>query len=300
MCLTKLPGGDALRREGDALLLTFAGKRRVLSTSAACGGVREDLTAVFNYDLSRGKTARCEMLAPTQAGHMRAVARMLGLEEGRVTGLCTAAQVANAAIVGEEWGGTTVTAIVTAGVDENACRAGDPASWQESEGALGLPVGTINLLLHIGADLDAGALATALITATEAKCAALQELRLPSLYSSGLATGSGTDGAVLVAIPGAHTLTDAGKHSKLGELVGRAVHAAVRRALFLQTGADARRLQNPERHLARWRLPPQELAAFSDKPVEAALTAHLLDLEAWGVFTREQTAPLLDKIKGQG
>ena len=300
MLLNTLPGGDELHQVGHALLLTFGGRRRVLSTSAARGGVSEDLTAAFNCDLSRGKTVISEMLGNTMAEHMRAVAGRLGLNPDHVTGLCTAAQVTNAALVQERWEDTMVTAIATAGVDENGSRAGDPASWQERGGTLGIPVGTVNLLLHISADLNPGALATALITATEAKCAVMQELRLPSLFSSGLATGSGTDGAVIVSDCGAQELTDAGKHSKLGEMLGKAVHTAVRHALFLQTGAGPQRLQEPLRHLTRWKLPEAELEAFVGRPVEAALYAHLLDLQAWGIFSHEQMAKQMEIIKKQG
>ncbi|NCB63551.1 MAG: adenosylcobinamide amidohydrolase [Clostridia bacterium] len=292
-----LSNGDHARRLGHALVLTFAGPRRVLSTSAYRGGVREDLRCVYNYDMSHGKTRLCELLAPTQAEHMRLTAVSLGLPD-ESSGLCTGAQIANLSVAAEVWDGVTVTAMVTAGIDENGGRAGDPASWQEKDGTLGLPVGTINLLLHFDCDLPDGVLAVALITATEAKCAAVQELLLPSVVSTGLATGSGTDGAILICDPGAaHRLTDAGKHSKLGEQIGRAVLRAVKEALLLQSGAGPERLQNPDRHLARWRLPEGTQRAFLGRPVQAALCAHLLDLESWGVFSPAQIKPAWDKLE---
>lgn len=63
----------------------------------------------------------------------------------------------------------------------------------------------------------------AIITATEAKTAALQDLKVPSTYSPEvLATGTGTDFT--------------GGHSKMGELIGRAVYRAVREGLCKQNG----------------------------------------------------------------
>ena len=44
-----------------------------------------------------------------------------------------------------------------------------------------------------------GCMARALVTATEAKTAAIQELMGGSLYSTGLATGSGTDNMMIIA-----------------------------------------------------------------------------------------------------
>ncbi|MCU6396733.1 adenosylcobinamide amidohydrolase, partial [Enterobacter quasiroggenkampii] len=80
----------------------------------------------------------------------------------------------------------------------------------------------------------------ALVTCTEAKTAALQELMAGSNYSRGIATGSGTDGTIIVCNSKSKIkLTNAGKHSKLGELIGVAVKKAVKEALFLQTGLCA-------------------------------------------------------------
>ena len=66
-----------------------------------------------------------------------------------------------------------------------------------------------------------GILARALVTATEAKTAALQELILGSRYSSGLATGTGTDQILAISDPQAKLMiSDCGKHTKPGELLG--------------------------------------------------------------------------------
>ena len=77
----------------------------------------------------------------------------------------------------------------------------------------------------------------AVMTATEAKAVALQQLMARSIYSTGIATGSGTDMIVIVADPGSSRhLSNAGKHSKLGELIGLSVIQATTAALEMETG----------------------------------------------------------------
>jgi len=120
----------------------------------------------------------------------------------------------------------------------NGGRIGDPAFFHERQGeTVTIPAGTINILLYINADLPEETLTRALVTCTEAKTAALQELMAGSCYSRGIATGSGTDGTVIICNSKSDSrLFYAGKHSKLGELIGITVKQAVKEALFLQTG----------------------------------------------------------------
>ena len=69
-----------------------------------------------------------------------------------------------------------------------------------------------------------GTLAKTAISCAEAKVAALQELMASSRYSGGLATGSGTDGIIVVCNPESeNVLTDAGHHSELGECIGKSM-----------------------------------------------------------------------------
>jgi len=235
----KLPGGDLLCRDDRAIVIKLAGKRKILSTSCLNGGYREDLRCLFNFcEVYGSENERCEMRASTNEGHLRLVAGELGLPAEGASGLSTAAKMKYAAIRSEYYEDFSVTALVTAGIDGNGSRAGDPALWHEKEG---IPVlekpGTINIFLFIDAHLSAGALSRALVTCTEAKTAALQEVLAPSCYSSGLATGSGTDGTIIVSNAEAKTrLTNAGQHSKLGEYIGRVVKMAVKEALVAESG----------------------------------------------------------------
>ncbi len=233
-----LSNGDCVHRYGKSVVIPFGGARKVLSTSPLNGGYKENLTAVFNNDGNPGAGMACKLRAPTYEEHMRLIASELGLDPDKTAGIGTAASMENVSIKNESFENLTVTAIVTGGVEVNGGRAGDPASFHERVGKTEvLNHGTINILLSIDADLPEGTMARALVTCTEAKTAALQELMAGSNYSSGLATGSGTDGTILICNPmSGIVLTNAGKHSKLGELIGRSVKAAVKEALFKQSG----------------------------------------------------------------
>ena len=149
--LTQPGTGEVLEQGKKSLILTFPSPRRVLSTSVYNGGVREDLTAVFNYDCKSEETGRCDMRADSYEEELRLTARELGLDPAHTTGLSTAAQMHNAAQASASFEGVLVTVIATGGIDKNAVRAGDPASYWERAGVFS-PVepGTINLLVLLG------------------------------------------------------------------------------------------------------------------------------------------------------
>lgn len=255
MKLCQLSNQDTLHRYKKALVLTFAGPRNTLSTGPDNGGFREDLKAVFNVDINPGAGMGCVMRGKTYEEHMNIIAKEdLGLDPATCTGLCTAASMENVSIKTKVYDDFTVTAIVTGGIEHNGGRVGDTALWHEREGMFcPEPPGTINILLHIDADLDPGAIARSLVTCTEAKTAAIQELLAPSCSSHGIATGSGTDGTIIITNPQSKTrLTNAGKNSKLGEYIGVAVMAAVKEALSLQSGLNPAYQHDVLRRLGRF------------------------------------------------
>ena len=231
MKIYQLACGDELHYYKKSLVLCFQGPRKVLSTGLNQGGCRSDLQAVFNNDGNPGPGVQFALRAGTYREHLDIIAKEdLGLDPEKCTGFCTAASMDNVSIQSMKHEHFTVTAIVTGGIDGNGGRIGDPACHSEKPG-------TINILLHMDANLLDGALVKALVSCTEAKVAAIQELLAPSRYSRGLATGSGTDGIIVVCNTAPEKkLTDAGQHSKLGEYIGKTVKKAVKEALFLQTG----------------------------------------------------------------
>lgn len=301
MILHRFSNGDTLDRRDQALIATFVGRRDVLSTSSYNGGYRRQLLAVFNHDCKENGRKDTPLKADTYEAHMKIIAAKLGLDPDFSCGLSTAADMENVSIVSETYSDVTVTAVVTGGIDCNGGRVGDPADWHESDGVSQPASGTINILLFIDANLPEGTLARVLITCTEAKTAALQELLAPSLYSSGIATGSGTDGVIIVSNADSPVyLTFAGKHAKLGELIGRTVMKAVKEALYLQTGLDASQQFDVFSRLGRYGITREKMlncypdidinklntiSIQADMVVAASVYAHLLDQMEWGLIT---------------
>jgi len=302
MAIHRFDNGDTLERYDDSIVACLAGKRSVLSTAPLNGGRRDDLKWIFNHG---GETSG-EMKAPTYEGHVAVVASELGLAPEYSSGMSTAAHMENASVKTLAFEDTSVTAVVTGGIDVNAGRVGDEALWHERGGKIAFVAGTINILLFIDAHLTEGALVRSLVTCTEAKTAAIQELLVPSRYSTGLATGSGTDGTIIVANPQAPVkLTDAGKHFKLGELIGRTVMAAVKEALFLQTGLCPERQMDIIRRLDRFGVTEDALIerlyekglpykGFTERfesirrertlVAKSSAYAHILDQLSWGMI----------------
>ena len=233
--LFRSSSGERVYRQDTSIVVHLPRGRSVLSTSWLNGGYRTDMECVFNHSISfHGDEG--ELRGGSAESHMSFVASELGFDPSRSTGLMTSANMVNAALVTRSFRGVEVTAVVTGGIDVNGGRAGDPASYFQEDGKTQMIGGTINIILLIGADLPEYALTRAVITASEAKAVALQELMAQSRYSSGIATGSGTDMIALVSNnTSPFKLTDTGKHSKLGELIGRCVIEATQQALSRQS-----------------------------------------------------------------
>lgn len=325
MLLKRLSTNDLVTVFKDCIKIEFVGKRNVLSTCAYNGGYQENLNRVFNYDSSHNKTVHSEMKAPTLKEHMKIIAEEIGLETESSAGMCTAAQMKNVAIKELEHQGVTVTAIVTGGIEVNGGRAGDPASWYEKGGrikSIQLVSGTINIMLVIDAMITEEVLASALMTATEAKVVAVQELLLPSKYSRGIATGSGTDKMIIIGNPSSKIkLTDAGKHSKLGELIGKSVILAVKEALDKQTNANPKTQHSVIKRMERYGVTKERLHILLSRKKEyndftylywenlienadknsklvvtASIYAHLLDELEWGLLSEKEVRKASEMI----
>lgn len=142
--------------------------------------------------------------------------------------------------------GVRVSAAVTGGVRGNGGRAGDPASFDESERHYSWKSGTIVIIVAVEAALTDGALFDAMLTATQAKSTVLQELMARSLYSRGIATGSGTDQVGVACLSKVEKLvTSAGPSTDIGDAVARCVREALFKALDLQSGMSLRTQCDP-------------------------------------------------------
>ncbi len=172
------------------------------------------------------------------SSHIHAkMAEQLKLERSQINTMATAADMDNLAVVTREYGPLTVTVLATAGAKSNAIRTGvDEGRHIEGE-TKNVPHGTINIMLLTNARLTDGAMARAIVTVTEGKTAALEDLKVPSTYTPAVqATGTGTDSVIVVSGATGPRATSAGGHSRIGELIGKATYEAVVEALGKQNG----------------------------------------------------------------
>lgn len=300
-----LLNGDQLVCTEQAAILTFSGPRAVLSTAANGGGLRRGLTAVFNYS-DCGPAGVCQpMEGDTLRDHQQAVARRLGLDPEHTAGLDTAVNLDNMVLVTRRWQELWVTAAVSAGADVNALCAGDPATLTEQDGQpCAVPAGTINIFLITGQSLSPGAMVELVLTATEAKTAVLRDLMQGSSVSPRLATGTGTDGLVIVCDDSGTSpcLLNAGKHFKFGELTAQAVSQAVTEALMRQTGLCPEFQRSLLRRLQRFGVTADSLRARCPKELPGGDTAFhraltKLDHDAFAVSAAALYLHLADQLQ---
>lgn len=299
---------EEICRTDDSIFINLPPGRAVLSTSWINGGYQEGLSGVFNHQPPHHATCSHNLEGGSVEAYMAIVAGRLGFDPEKSAGLLTAAKMKHAAVVTRSFRGVEVTAVITGGIEVNGGRAGDPASYFQENGKIEMISGTINTLLLIGAHLPAYAMTKAIMTATEAKAAALQELMAQSRYSSGIATGSGTDGiAVITDTTHEKYLTDAGKHSKLGELIGIVVKEATTTTLRRQSELSAESQADIMVRLNRFGVKEDDLWVFAtrldgenrkpgffrslqkisrDPAILAAVTAiiHIMDEISWGLL----------------
>ncbi|MCP4672388.1 MAG: ABC transporter substrate-binding protein [Desulfobacula sp.] len=159
----------------------------------------------------------------------------LNLDQKETSILITGADMNNLAIKNEKFKALEVYAFVTAGVNSNAMRMGrDKGGFYEP--------GTINIILMSNMQMSSRAMTRAIITATEAKTAALLDMDIRSSYANGAyrATGTGTDNVAVIGGQG-KILKNTGGHTKLGELIAKAVYKGVQEAIAKQNRITEKR-----------------------------------------------------------
>ena len=315
--LAILSGGDRVYREEDTVVVEFRGARDVVSSSVINGGYRKDLSAVLNNHYPGDQP----MTVDAYISSMNNLIKRFGYDPLKVSPMGTGVPMRNVVIKTAQYKEFVVTAVVTAGAEGNPGRVGDKAFYDSINTKKMPSPGTINIILHMNADMPPGVLTRAIVTATEAKTAALQELILGSRYSQGLATGTGTDQIIVISNPQAKfSIGDTGKHTKPGELIGRVVKDAVKEALFLQNGFSGEKMHDIDRRMSRFGISKQRIFADYNKVnddaaatknlesafkklnndgktlVNTSLLAHLLDQYNWGLLSFEETSAATDNI----
>ena len=243
---------DEIYLNNDSIVVKFANRKNGIVSSWLNGGYREDLSAVFNHQLSQDEIDEYD-----EGGILGFLERLsedyftkLELKSNKLSGLVTSAQIDKYSIAVEMYKGIEVVAITTAGVRVNAVSAGDSASYYELNGEYSFDLddafntnivsdlenkpkpGTINNIILINCRLDESSLLLAEMVAVEAKAVALRELMTSSNYSNEVATGTGTDGiAIFSSLESENYIENVSKHAKIGELIGKAVIRSIKEAL---------------------------------------------------------------------
>lgn len=191
-----------------------------------------------------------------------------------------------------EFGPTRCAAIAVADLNGGTPRAGSKDGGCRS---------SASVVVLIDADMSVSSMARAMVTATEAVTAAIQDLGLRDTAGR-CGTGAASFSIAIVTDPDANLhLRNAGKHSKLGELIGRTVHDAVVESakaggLRRNTAGDAiavldgRGLDIEGMNSASARPGKARSGMLSDPVISAGISAilHLDDEIEWGLVPEDE------------
>ena len=213
-----------VRVHRDALILSFPGSARVLSWAVLNGGFCY-AEHIINQHVRIDDTRFCTQ----PASWLNESATGLDLQ-GTVVAMATAVDMKNLVQVSQSSSGGQVTCFATVGCG-NALSVGDPAPVTSEEPAL---LHTINMIVTVQPGLSDEAMVEGIQIATEGRVRALYEVGVSSSVSNVSATGTGTDCIAIVSLD-SERAPYCGKHTQLGELIGRAAYTAVKNGLALTT-----------------------------------------------------------------
>jgi len=216
--------------ETNTLLVGFSENRRVLST---VDGYRRVSYVGNSYIPSEIENK--VMTKKDYKHYEKCLPLTFGVKPSQITFMSTGVDMDKLAVCQKNYEDLKVCCIATGGAKNNALRMGvDSGDWVETKIGFKLSTGTINILLLTNAILTTGAMARAIITATEAKTAALQDLNYTSTPTPHVqATGTGTDTIIIVSGTNKqqNTIHHTGGHTKIGELIAKTTKTAVTQAL---------------------------------------------------------------------
>jgi adenosylcobinamide amidohydrolase len=219
----------------------------------------------------------------------------LGFADGQFSTLMTGADMDNLAVITKNYKDLSVTALVTAGVKGNAMRMSKDTGRYFGHG-------TINIIVMCNRKLSPNARARSIITVTEAKSSALLDMDIRSAYTpwSHRATGTGTDNIIVVQGEGPKVVL-AGGHSKIAELIARAVHEGVTLAILKQNNIKTDR--NIFQRLADRRVSISDIAGYmtrqeKDKQLMTKALTTLLSTPCYAGFMELAMSVSDDHEKG--
>jgi adenosylcobinamide amidohydrolase len=210
----------------NTLMVSFGEKRRVLSTLDGYKEVPYVANTYTPLQLSQRTMANYQEFKQD-------FPLALGIDPMSIAFLSTGVDMDQLAVCEKSYEEFKVCCFATAGAKGNALRTGmETTNYVERSRHFVNTGGTINVILLTNATLSEGAMARAIITVTEAKTAALQDLNVRSTGSPQYqATGTGTDNMIVVSGKMGEPLLITSGHTKIGELIGWSTKIAVTEAL---------------------------------------------------------------------
>lgn len=247
-----------------------------ISSAFYNGGGLKDTKAILNVEVIKSCTD--QYLHENPETCILDSSKTFGLDESFI-GMVTAAAVKNFSLVSKKDDEMAISVIATAADDEgNTCNfaesAGEKITIEPSEG-------TINVIIVIDGNPTESCLEGIMITATEAKMAALRELDIRSRFSGDEATGTVTDAVVVAKTNRGDSIAYGGPASKLGQLVGNCTRKAVKEAItkaneFMPSRSVKERLR--EGHMPIEKL-AFELSKVNDLRISSQRLTKILETE---------------------
>jgi adenosylcobinamide amidohydrolase len=217
-----LAKGTKLIIKENVLALTCNTPLKTISSAFYRGG-HKHVKSVLNVGVPEGYNDLSLHLDPLKL--ITSSANRVGINNNYLA-MVTAAKIQNFSLVTQKVDDLSVSVAATAG-----CKHGESSGEQMDVQEL---CGTINIIIFIDAKPSDSCMVAALITATEAKSAALRDLDIRSFYSGDSATGSITDSVTIASINQGKKVALAGPASRLGKAIGYCTRHAVTKALLKQ------------------------------------------------------------------
>lgn len=217
-----------VRVEKNTLVVAFPGPRNVMSWAILNGGVGTHASHIINHHIDPHTPD------PDPRRTLRQAASRIGIK-GSFVGMLTGADVRRFSMACAVHNELQAYVISTAGCG-NLATVGETGNYVEGASPL-VPAGTINIIVALNHAFTHEAMLEAMAIVTEAKVRALYELGLKSVATGESATGTGTD-CIAVAVGHDRRYVFCGKHTKWGELVGKASLDSIRGALRLANSSS--------------------------------------------------------------
>lgn len=214
---------------------------KTLSSAIFNGGYKQ-VKAVLNVGVPEGYDDRALHLKPLEL--VISSAAKLGISKEYLA-MITAAKIKNYSLATKRTPDFFISVAATAGCSHGES-SGEEMNVQEIKG-------TINIIILIDANPTDSCMVASIVTATEAKSAALRDFDVRSLYTGDSATGSITDGITVASTSQGKTIEYGGPASRLGKAIGYCTRNAVSEALIKQEPIWASRTvldRLKERHLS--------------------------------------------------